>query len=434
MKVNITKPAKGLAQKLARKVSRVMKGKKVASLTPTAISPTEGVGENSDINSTTPIPSISPASLNLPMITEAPSRVFLTPNLRDPSDGTMAPDMLISNSGVVSVSLVSPYSQANYMVQLPLLHKFDAKSIAFKAYEVLEHILRYTAPQELHTLRGVTTAFHDVIKSSVTIKYITFRQEGIPRSLQAEPGFLKHHIGPKDSEVQLHPFVDRLVRKLWDFAMNSDPDETFSAVDPLAEWYLKIPNDVYVTRPPVKVMSLMFNDPNNIRHIIITSPTAGVTLRQFIQTLARPLIRRCGELLASNRRDRFPLPDICVSVRFKYPVYGVRNINNQQDDDNIDLAQYQQDYGAHFITRNRKTYWFWSADDGAAVPALGEVRKTVWNMPIHERCREDMTVLWKPVLKLSFWRRDPTNKGSMISVERRGAVHLTGGWGVRWGR
>ncbi|KAF3135239.1 hypothetical protein TWF703_006153 [Orbilia oligospora] len=265
-------------------------------------------------------------------------------NLSRPCDVTQAPNMLMGAPAVDSTSQTSPQGlivaqNKHHEVQLPLLRGSNAKSTVFTAYELLENILKYAAPQELHILRRVTTACDEVIKSSIVIKYITFKLVGIPRSLQEQPQFLKYHLGPQNSEVQLHPFMDRLV------------------LDPLVQWCFKIPDDVYVTRPPVKNMSLMLNDPNNIRHIIIKSPVAGVTLRHFIRTLARPLIRRYEELIASNQRSRFPLPDICASVRFKYPVSGVRNVNNQRNDDNVDLVQYRQDYDAYFITRNQNTYF-----------------------------------------------------------------------------
>ncbi|KAF3228778.1 hypothetical protein TWF106_006298 [Orbilia oligospora] len=422
-----------MAKKLAKKVSKVLKREKVAPLTPNVTSAAGGVGANSPIYSTPPVNS------NLSILLRTPRTAFMMPDLNGLSNGIQAPNVLIGAPAVGSTSQAPPQGlivaqNVHHEVQLPLLRGSDAKSTVFRAYELLENILKYTAPQELHLLRGVTTAFDEVIKSSIVIKYITFKLSGIPRSLQEEPQFLNYHVGPQTSEVQLHPFMDRLVRKLWEFVLDSDPDEASTTVDPLVQWCFKIPDDVYVTRPPVKTMSLMLNDPNNIRHIIIKSPVAGVTLRHFIRTLARPLIRRYEELIASNQRTRFPLPDICASIRFKYPVSGVRNINNQRNDDNIDLVQYQQDYGAYFITRNHNTYWFWSANDGEAIPGMGELRRTVWNMPIHERSRDDVTVIWNPVLKVSFWRRDPSNKKSMISAERRGAVHLTSGWDVRWGR
>ncbi|KAF3268012.1 hypothetical protein TWF128_008026 [Orbilia oligospora] len=426
-----------MAKKLAKKVSKGLKREKVAPSTTNITSPTGGVGANSPIYSTPPVPGVSPVGPNLSIMPRTPRIAFMMPNLNRPCDITQAPNMLMGAPAVDSTSQTSPQDlvfaqNKHHEVQLPLLRGSNAKSTVFITYELLENILKYAAPQELHILRRVTTAFDEVIKSSIVIKYITFKLAGIPRSLQEEPQFLKYHVAPQNSEVQLHPFMDRHVRKLWEFILALDPDETSTTVDPLVQWCFKIPDDVYVTRPPVKTMSLMLNDPNNILHIIIKSPVVGVTLRQFIRTLARPLIRRYEELIASNQRSRFPLPDICASVRFKYPVSGVRNVNNQRNDDNVDLVQYQQDYGAYFITKNQNTYWFWTANDGEAIPGMGELRRTVWNMPIHERSREDVTAIWNPVLKLSFWRRDPSNKKSMISAKRRGAVHLTGGWDVRW--
>ncbi|KAF3290038.1 hypothetical protein TWF132_007234 [Orbilia oligospora] len=317
---------------------------------------TRGVGANSPIYSTPPVPAASPVGPNLSIMPRTPRIAFMMSNLNRPCDVTQAPNMLMGAPAVDSTPQTPPQSlivaqNKHHEVQLPLLRGSNAKSTVFTAYELLENILKYAAPQELHILRRVTTAFDEVIKSSIVIKYITFKLAGIPRSLQEELQFLKYHVAPQNSEVQLHPFMDRLV----------------------LQWCFKIPDDVYVTRPPVKTMSLTLNDPNNIRHIIIKSPVAGVTLRHFIRTLARPLIRRYEELIASNQRARFPLPDICASVRFKYPVSGVRNVNNQRNDDNIDLVQYQQDYGAYFITRNQNTYWFWTVNDGEAIPGMGEL-------------------------------------------------------------
>ncbi|KAF3128158.1 hypothetical protein TWF594_011728 [Orbilia oligospora] len=400
-----------MAKKVAKKVSKVLKREKVAPSTANITPLTGGVGANSPIYSTPPVPGVGPVGPNLLIMPRTPRIAFMMSNLSRPCDVTQAPNMLMGAPAVDSTSQTSPQGlivaqNKHHEVQLPLLRGSNAKSTVFTAYEPLENILKYAAPQELHILRRVTTACDEVIKSSIVIKYITFKLVGIPRSLQEEPQFLKYHLGPQNSEVQLHPFMDRLVRKLWEFILASDPDETSTTVDPLVQWCFKIPDDVYVTRPPVKTMSLMLNDPNNIRHIIIKSPVAGVTLRHFIRTLARPLIRRYEELIASNQRSRFPLPDICA----------------------IDRTM------MHILSLGIRILTFWTANDGEAIPGMGELRRTVWNMPIHEQSREDVIAIWNPMLKLSFWRRDPSNKKSMISAERRGAVHLTRGWDVRWGR
>ncbi|KAK6330005.1 hypothetical protein TWF718_003432 [Orbilia javanica] len=241
---------------------------------------------------------------------------------------------------------------------VPILPGFNAMSTVLGNHEMLENLLKYTAPQELHKLRRVSTAFNEVIETSKVIKYITFREETVPRSLREEPEFLKYHAPPNGSEVQLHPFVDRLLRRIWNCALHLDPNDPLSAGDPLVSWYQLIPNNIYVTRPPVKSMSFMFNDPNNLHHVILPSPQSGVTLRDFIQTLGSPLIERCGNLIASSQRNSFPLPDICVSVRFKYPVSGPRNVNNQHEDHIADVQQYRDDYGAVYIAGNSNTRWY----------------------------------------------------------------------------
>ncbi|KAK6498387.1 hypothetical protein TWF481_010978 [Arthrobotrys musiformis] len=314
-----------------------------------------------------------------------------------------------------------------------ILPGFTARSTVLRTCEILETILKNAAPRELEKLKGVNFAFYSVITRSKALRYIMFRESSIPCSLRYDQDFLRSRVPPGKAEVQLNPWVDILLRKLWVYTLAYGLDNLNQTKDPLEDRYLQIPNDIFVTRPPTKIMSFMINNLGNLQHLVVTSQGDGVSLREFMQALGHPIIKRCNELVVAGQRPKFPLPDVCVSVRFKYPVSGVRNFGNQQEVNNVDVRQYRQDYGTISVATDGNKHWFWDGGDQAAALTAGEVRRAAWSQALHERRREDITVIWDTVFKLSFWRRDPTGKKSMVGAQNGGPVHLTGGWGITWG-
>ncbi|KAK6514595.1 hypothetical protein TWF281_004793 [Arthrobotrys megalospora] len=248
---------------------------------------------------------------------------------------------------------VPPIQNINTEHQFPIIRSPNAMDTVFGTHEILENVLKHVAPQELDGLRSINSTFHDVITNSKTIKYITFREAAIPRSLHKEPDFLRRHTPQYDYQVHLHPFVDRLLRQFWQCALETNAEST--VIDPWVACHSSIPTDIYVTRPPVKVMSFMFNNAEDLSHVVIESQGPGVTLQKFMETLSAPLFARFRNMISTGQRQRFPLPDICVSVRFRDPVSGPRNFHNQYEEDNVDIGGYRRDYAAFFVSENGST-------------------------------------------------------------------------------
>ncbi|KAK6525260.1 hypothetical protein TWF694_005406 [Orbilia ellipsospora] len=203
----------------------------------------------------------------------------------------------------------------------------SAPDQVFETFELLEHILLQIPPKSLMKLRGVNRTFNITIMTSPIIKWAIFRHPAaaIPPSILRDPRLQGYISYPVDTNVlEIHPLIERGLWHMWDATIHIDRRSTrMHPFNP--EAITSFPDDVFITRPPVKTLCITTNGPDSDITVLEASEhSPGITMKQFLNAIAGPCLDRYRELLATSK-SRLPnlrrgsvAPEICIRIREVY--------------------------------------------------------------------------------------------------------------------
>ncbi|KAF3921760.1 hypothetical protein AA313_de0200334 [Arthrobotrys entomopaga] len=270
----------------------------------------------------------------------------------------------------------------------------SATDQVFETFELLENILLEISPRTLMKLRRVNRTFNDTISTSPVIKWLMFRHPGdkVPPTVLSDPrlqGCITRPIG--ENMVEMHPLVEHSLSRMWNATVHIDrPSTRRHPFD--ATIAFPFPNDVFITRPPVRNLCVTTNSPaSDITIIEASDESPGITMKQFLDAVAGPCLDRYRELLRTSKK-KLPyqlrlavVPEICLRVKEVY-------------------ADKDQAHKAMMKIRQRAMR-FASAISTSTLWTISSARQEgaeFWDSYIIEDVG-NASVLWKPILKVRFY-------------------------------
>ncbi|KAF3909992.1 hypothetical protein ABW20_dc0110630 [Dactylellina cionopaga] len=169
----------------------------------------------------------------------------------------------------------------------------------FEIPELLENILIHVPPKYLPLLRLVHPSFGKAITDLPVIKWLTFRHPGesTPLSIIRDPR-LQHLLPhPKNPGIlEIHPHINLILKKFYEELVPL-VRHTFrrdGICPPKPAYFQTLPEDVWLTRPPIKILRVKTKTMkgNDVLYIEAPEGAAGISIKTFVTSLFLPITQR----------------------------------------------------------------------------------------------------------------------------------------------